>query len=392
MCRLLLFTIMSIYKDNKHKVKMVTTMKTFFKVPGRTELGGNHTDHQGGHVLASAVNIFIKAEVEKTDKPVIKLSSQGFGDYNINLTDLSPREEEKSTTASLIRGVAEYLSSKDYITGGFTADISSDIPVGSGLSSSAAFEILIGRILSGLYNNDNIPALELALAGRYAETVHFGKPCGLMDQCACAYGGIIAIDFLRDIPVIERIKADFKSLGYTLYIVNTGEAHTNLTEDYADITRDMKAAAAYFNKELLSQLSFRDFTDNLPELRKAVGDRSVLRALHYFEEDIRAQKMSQALINGHMDEYIIFMDESSRSSAELLQNSYAPSKPDSQGISLALAIGRRLHGREGVTRVHGGGFAGTIQTLLPTDMAERYKTEMERVFGSGSCMELEIYE
>ncbi len=367
-------------------------MKKIFKVPGRTELGGNHTDHQGGHVLASAVNIFIKAEAEKTDMSVIKLSSQGFGDFSIDLSSLSPREEEQKTAAALIRGVAEYLSGKGYVIGGFTASVSSDIPVGSGLSSSAAFEILIGRIISGLYNNDGIPALELALAGRYAETVHFGKPCGLMDQCACSYGGITAIDFSSDIPVIERIKADFKSCGYTLYIVNTGEAHTNLTEDYADITSDMKAAAAYFNKELLSQVSYKDFTDSLPELRKAVGDRAVLRALHYFEEDIRAQKMSQALIKGRMDKYIMYMDESSRSSAELLQNSYTTSKPDCQGISLALALGRRLHGREGATRVHGGGFAGTVQTVLPTAMAEMYKTEMERVFGFGSCMELEIYE
>ena len=367
-------------------------MKTIIKVPGRTELGGNHTDHQGGHVLASAVNIFIKAEVEKSDKAAIKLTSQGFGDFCINFDSLGPIEGEKGTTAALIRGVTEYLSGKGYVIGGFNASVSSDIPVGSGLSSSAAFEVLIGRIISELYNNSNIPALELALAGKYAETIHFGKPCGLMDQCTCTFGGIIAIDFSKETPVIESINADFKSLGYTLFIVNTGEAHSKLTEDYAAITRDMKAAAAYFSKELLSQVSFKNFLSSLSELRKTAGDRAALRALHYFEEDIRAQRMSEALKKQKMEDYIALMDESSRSSSELLQNSFAPSNPDSQGISLALALGRRIHGRSGATRVHGGGFAGTIQTLCPNTLAKKYKKEMEGVFGTGSCMELEIYK
>jgi galactokinase len=367
-------------------------MKTTIRVPGRTELGGNHTDHQGGHVLASAVNIFIRAEVEKTDRAEIKLSSQGFGDFIINLDSLSPREEERGTAAALIRGVADYLSGRGFKIGGYNASVSSDIPVGSGLSSSAAFEVLAGRIFNRLYNNGSIPELELAQAGRYAETLHFGKPCGLMDQCACTFGGIIAIDFSKETPVIESINADFKSLGYTLFIIGTGEAHSKLTEDYAAITRDMRAAAACFNKELLSQVSFKAFLSGLPELRRTAGDRVVLRALHYFEEDIRAQGMAEALKKGNMGAYIALMDEASRSSAELLQNSYSPSKPHSQGISLALAIGRRIHGREGATRVHGGGFAGTVQALLPNALAEKYRAEMEGVFGAGSCMELEIYK
>jgi galactokinase len=368
-------------------------MKYTFSVPGRTELGGNHTDHQGGHVLASAVNILIKAEAEPAVSGIICVASEGYKASTVDLNDLAPKRCEKGCSSALIRGVAEYLSKKGYNVGGFNAAVKSDIPAGSGLSSSAAFEILVGRIISVLFNGGDISELELALAGRYAETEHFLKPCGLMDQCACACGGVIAMDFSREKPEIERIDADFKSLGYTLFITNTGGSHSDLTRDYAEITEDMKAAAAVFGKEILSRVDRDKFVSRLPEIRRTgkVHDRALLRALHYFDEDLRAQNLASALKKGNIAEYIEIMDESARSSAELLQNSFSLSSPHSQGINLALALSRGIHGRNGASRVHGGGFAGTIQALVPSDMASRYKSEMDRVFGVGSCIEAEIY-
>lgn len=369
-------------------------MNYTFSVPGRTELGGNHTDHQGGHVLAAAVNILIKAEAEPAGGGVISVVSEGYPDSAVFLSDLTPKSCEKGSVSALIRGVAEYLSIKGYNIGGFNARVKSEIPAGSGLSSSAAFEILIGRIISGLFNGGDIPALELAYAGRYAETHHFMKPCGLMDQCACAVGGVVAIDFSREKPEIEKINADFMSLGYTLFIISTGGSHTDLTRDYAEITEDMKAVAAVFGKEVLSRVDRDEFITRLPDIRRGgrINDRALLRALHYFDEDFRAQRLASALKEGNIAEYIEIMDESARSSAELLQNSFSLSSPRSQGISLALAVSRGIHGKNGASRVHGGGFAGTVQALIPSEIAAKYKNKMESVFGNGSCMEAQVYE
>ncbi len=368
-------------------------MKRVFSAPGRVELGGNHTDHQGGHALAAAVKLLMTAEAEPNEDGLISVVSEGYAEATILLDDLGPKNHEKNRPAALIRGVAEYLAGGGYKIGGFKARVMSDIPAGRGLSSSAAFEILIGRIISALFNGALIPELELARAGRYAETEHFGKPCGLLDQCACVTGGVVAVDFSGGTPSIKRINADFGGLGYALFIIDTGGTHADFTRDYAEIADDMKAVARELGKGLLSQVGEAEFLALLPELRKksALGDRALLRALHFFEEDARARALAAALERGDMTEYLGLMDESARSSAELLQNSFAPSTPQNQGISLALALGRRFHGKRGATRVHGGGFAGSVQALVPSDMADGYKAEMERVFGPGSCVRAEIY-
>ncbi|MCR4771610.1 MAG: galactokinase [Oscillospiraceae bacterium] len=355
-----------------------------FKVPGRTELAGNHTDHQGGRVLAAAIDVFMSAEAEKTDGNRIVLRSRGFGEIAVEPGSAGPRENEKGRPEALIRGTAERLAECGYALGAFRAEVESDIAVGSGLSSSAAFEVLIGSIISGLFNGGEIPPSELAAAGKYAENVYFGKPSGMMDQCACAYRGIIAIDFRNeDSPEVRRIDADFGRAGYRLVLTDTGGSHSGLTPHYAAITREMGKISAFFGEKLLSRVRREDFFAAIPELRRAAGDRAVLRAMHWFDEDERVTGMTAALAGGDMEKYLELMDSSGRSSAELLQNSYAD--PASQGITLALARSRELIGKNGAARVHGGGFAGTVQALVPEDMAARYISSMEDIFGKGCC-------
>ncbi|MBO4331215.1 MAG: galactokinase, partial [Oscillospiraceae bacterium] len=355
-----------------------------FTVPGRTELAGNHTDHQGGHVLAAAINVFMSAEAEKTDGNTAVIRSRGFGDFSVELDLAGPRQSEKGRPEALVRGTAERLAAQGRRIGAFKAEIESDIAVGSGLSSSAAFEVLIGSIISGLFNDGAISPGELAAAGKYAENEYFGKPCGMMDQCACAYRGIVAIDFgNEDSPEVTRINADFGRAGYCLVLTDTGGSHSGLTPYYAAITREMGSVAAIFGQKTLSRVDRGDFYSVLGELRAAVGDRAVLRAMHWFDEDKRVLRMTEALSAGDMKSYVELMDASGRSSAELLQNSYAD--PSSQGISLALARSREILGKNGAARVHGGGFAGTVQALVPVDMAGRYVSALEEIFGKGSC-------
>ncbi|MBP5167219.1 MAG: galactokinase [Oscillospiraceae bacterium] len=355
-----------------------------FRVPGRTELAGNHTDHQGGHVIAAAIDVFMSAEAEKTGGSEIIISSRGFGELRAELGAAGPRQSEKGRPEALVRGTAERLSQQGYETGAFKAEISSDIAVGSGLSSSAAFEILIGSIISGLYNGGKIPPAALAEAGKYAENVYFGKPSGMMDQCACAYRGIIAVDFRNeDSPEVRRIDADLGRAGYRIVLTDTGGSHSGLTPHYAAITREMGEIAAFFGEKVLSRVNREAFFASVAELRAAAGDRAVLRAMHWFDENERVIQMTAALSRGDMGKYLELMDDSGRSSAELLQNSYAD--PSSQGISLALARSREILGKRGAARVHGGGFAGTVQAIMPEDAAGKYISAMEDIFGEGSC-------
>ena len=359
-------------------------------VPGRTELAGNHTDHQGGHVLAAAVNLLIRGSVQADAARQVLLRSAGFGLLRVDLKELDAAFSKPGTGEALVRGVLEYLSGEGWEIGGFSGELVSDIPPGAGLSSSAAFSVWIGKTVSELYNGGNIPPMALALAARYAENIHFGKPCGLMDQCACAFGGVTAMSFHEPLPDVRPLNADLKKLGYALCVVQTGGNHRDLTEDYAQIPREMGAVAACFGTARLSDVKEAEFRAVIPELRRRAGDRAVLRAMHYFTEDRRAQEMAQALETGDISAYLAGMDASGRSSAELLQNSFSPADPRSQGISLALALSREILSSHGAARVHGGGFAGTIQALMPSDLMPRYRTGMESVFGMGCCMELEV--
>ena len=358
-------------------------------VPGRTELAGNHTDHQGGHVLAAAIDRFLTAEVEPQADTATVVSA-GFPAFSVSVHELEKERSAPGTSAALLRGVLEYLKREGYPVGGFRAEISSGLPSGAGLSSSAAFSVLMGRIVSGLYADGSIPALTLAKAAQYAENVHFGKPCGLMDQCACAFRGVSFIDFREAEPLVETIRTELFAPDYVLLTVDTGGSHADLTGDYAAIPADMKAAAAYFGKTRLRDVTEAELRAVLPELRRALGDRPVLRALHFYGEERRVPLMAAALKAGDAADYLRLMNESGHSSAELLQNQYAPSAPQYQSIPLALSLCRDAMGQDGAVRVHGGGFAGMVQVLCPVGRVDALREAAEPVFGAGSVKELHI--
>jgi galactokinase len=361
-------------------------------VPGRTELAGNHTDHQGGHVLAAAINLLIRGSVLPCADEQVRLRSAGFGELIVDLSALGAEYSRSGTGEALVRGVLEYLRREGWEVHGFTGELCSAIPAGAGLSSSAAFSVWVGKTVSLMFNEGEIPPMTLALAARYAENAHFGKPCGLMDQCACAFGGVTAMSFHEPLPAVHPMRISMERMGYALCVVQTGGNHRDLTEDYTLITREMGEAAAVFGQKRLSDVSEDAFRAAIPELRRKLGDRAILRALHFFDEDRRAQEMADALERGDMHSYLVGMDASGRSSAELLQNSFSPSNPRTQGISLAMAISRGFLAGRGAVRVHGGGFAGTIQTLMPEDLFPHYRRQMESVFGTGCCIRLGIVD
>lgn len=365
-------------------------MKLSLAVPGRTELAGNHTDHQGGRVLAAAVDLYILARAETTGEQTVILRSDGFGELRIDLGDLRPEASEPGTAEALARGTFEYLKEKGYALEGFRAEVTSQIPAGAGLSSSAAFGVLAGRLVSELFNRGAIPPVTLALAAQYGENAHFGKPCGLMDECACALGGVSFLDFRDPLPAAETIETGLFAPEWTLLLADTGGSHRDLTADYASIPADMKAVAAFLGRERLRDAEEADFLAALPEVRAVCGDRAALRALHFFEEDRRVPEMAAALKTGDVKAYLRGMDASGRSSAELLQNQFSPSSPAAQPIPLALALCRRVLGGEGAARVHGGGFAGMVQILAPAERKEVLRAALEPVFGAGCLRELHV--
>lgn len=362
-----------------------------YSAPGRSEVGGNHTDHQHGMVLATSINLDAIAVVGKTENSFIRIVSEGYSMVEVDITDLEQRYSEEGTTAALIRGTAANLQERGYKLGGFNAYVTSDVLIGAGLSSSAAFEIIVGTIISGLYNAMTISPVEIAQVGQYAENVYFGKPCGLMDQMACSVGGLIHIDFKNpEEPVVVKVPSDFEAYQYSLCIVDTKASHADLTEDYAQIPAEMKKVAAFFKKDVLREVDEEEFKGMISGLRGIMGDRPVLRALHFFEEEKRVEGQVNALKNGAFAEFLELVKESGDSSFKYLQNVYTNKDVQSQAMSIALGVSESILKNHGVCRVHGGGFAGTIQVFVENSFVEEYRTCMDKVFGRGACHVLKV--
>lgn len=362
-----------------------------FSAPGRTEVGGNHTDHNRGCVMAAAVGLDVIAIVVPTEDTIVKVKSEGFPEDVVDISDLEIKENEKNTSASLIRGVAAGFANAGLKTCGFTAYTTSNVLKGSGLSSSAAFEVLIGTIFSYLSNEGSVSAVKIAQIAQYAENVYFGKPSGLMDQMASSVGGFITIDFENtENPVIEAISYDFASSGYNLCIVDTKGNHADLTPEYAAIPTEMKSVAKFFGKNELRDITKEMLLENIAEVRKACGDRAVARAFHFFDDNERVGREAEALRKGDIDVFLKLIRESGNSSFKYLQNIFAAKAPEEQGLVIGLYNAENILGNRGAMRVHGGGFAGTIQAFVPTDLLEAYSSGMERIFGEGSCYKLYI--
>ncbi|MEY8309908.1 galactokinase family protein [Erysipelotrichaceae bacterium 51-3] len=361
-------------------------------VPGRSEVIGNHTDHQRGEVMATSINLDIIAIVAPREDGVVKVLSDDYDIPAIDLADLSVHEAEKETSQALIRGVAARIQELGGQTGGFDGYMTSDVLQGSGLSSSAAFEVMIGNIFSDLYNDGKLDPVELAKIGQYAENVFFGKPCGLMDQSACSVGGLIHIDFAdKENPVVERVDVDFSDFNTSLCITDVHASHADLTQDYADIPFELKEVDEFFGKDVLREVDENEFYSRLPELREAIGnDRALLRAMHVFEENKRVEKAVAALSNKDLEEFEKQILASGNSSYKYLQNIYSPADFKNQAVSLALFLSEKVLNGRGAHRVHGGGFAGTIQAFVPNDLVAAYCAEMDRAFGEGACHVLQI--
>ena len=361
-----------------------------FSAPGRTELGGNHTDHQLGRVLAGAVSVDTLAAVAPNGEGVIRVQSEGYPLCTLSLEELDVRPAEFGSTLSLIRGVAARITQLGHRVHGFDAYVTSRVLPGSGLSSSAAFEVLLGTVINSL-DGCGLSAIEIAQIGQYAENVFFGKPCGLMDQMASSVGGIVTIDFAdASRPVVEPLDFDFASCGHALCIVNSGADHADLTDEYAAIPREMKAVCAVFGREHLREVDEDAFYARLREVRAAAGDRAALRAMHFFEDNRRVALQVEALKAKDFPRFLDLVNESGRSSWLYLQNVVPTGSTRHQELALSLALAARLLQGRGACRVHGGGFAGTIQAFVPLDLLDAFRSGMEAVLGEGSCQVLSI--
>ncbi len=398
--------LLEIYVDSKlieyQRNRYIAAIKKFedlyqegevvlFSAPGRSEVGGNHTDHQHGKVLATSINLDSISVVRATNDNVIRLVSDNYDEIVISLDDIILKEEEKETTTALIKGVVSGFLNRKFEVGGFTAYVTSDVLIGAGLSSSAAFETLIGTILSGLYNDMNVSAVDIAMIGQYAENIYFGKPCGLMDQMACSVGNLVYIDFENPTkPVVEKVEFDMEEYGYSLCITDTKGSHADLTDEYAAVPKEMKLVAKHFGQEVLRGITVQDILKEIKVLRLEFGDRSVLRALHFISENERVTYEVEALKKGEFEQFLNHVKESGDSSYKYLQNVYSNSDVHNQNVSIALAASDALLQGNGVSRVHGGGFAGTIQAFVRNDSVEEYKKNMDLVFGEGACSDLRI--
>lgn len=358
--------------------------------PGRTEIGGNHTDHNKGKVLAASVNLDTLAAVSAREDLLVNVHSDGYPAMTIDLSDLSKHDEEEGTTAALIRGVASRMKELGYRIGGFDAAITSTVASGSGLSSSAAFEVLVCAILDALYNGSVIDAKTQAKIGQYAENVYFGKPSGLLDQMASANGGLVYVDFKNEDPDVRPMAYDFARKGYTLVVVATGGSHDDLTDEYAAIPAEMKQVAAFFGEENLRRVRPEEFGANVAAIREKTSDRAVLRALHFFNENDRVGWQVEALKNDDVNEFFKHIIASGRSSYMYLQNVYAQKRPQEQSLSVALSLAEFMLEGKGAWRIHGGGFAGTTLNFVPQQELPHFIETMESVFGAHSCHILDI--
>lgn len=362
-----------------------------FSASGRTEICGNHTDHQLGHVMAGSVNLDVIAVASKNTDGTVRVKSEGYPMDTVIVSESEPIEAEKNTSASLIRGINRYFINKGYSVGGYDACTTSNVLKGSGLSSSAGFEVLIGNIVNSLYANQELNSKEIAIAGQYAENVFFGKPCGLMDQMACSVGGIIAIDFYdKHSPKVQAIDFDFAKTGYSLCIIDSGADHSNLTNEYANITKEMRSVCDYFGVEYLSRVNEEDFYSSIMQLRKVCSDRAILRAIHYFNDDKRVSKEVEALKSGNLQEFFDLVNQSGRSSYMYLQNVYASSMPQNQAVAVVIALCEKYLNGKGAFRVHGGGFAGTVQAFVPNELVQEFKANIENAIGKDMCHVLNI--
>ncbi len=362
-----------------------------FSAPGRSEVCGNHTDHNHGKVLAAAINLDAIAVASKNNKDVIRLKSEGYDMDMVDITDLEPKKAEYSKSKGLIRGVCAGFVARGYEIGGFDAATANDVLSGSGLSSSAAFEVLVGTVLNYLYNDGKVTPVEIAQIAQYAENEFFGKPCGLLDQMTCSVGGFVFMDFNDPSkPVIKPVKFDFESCGHALCIVNTGGSHSNLTDEYAAVKNEMIAVAQRLGHSCLREVDEAQFFNSIDLMRGAVGDRAILRAKHFFSENRRVDAQVKALEAKEFGEFKKLVVKSGQSSYMYNQNVYSVKDPISQPVSLGLCLCEELLEGKGAWRVHGGGFAGTIQAFVPIDMLADFKRRMELVFGKGNCYVLSI--
>ena len=357
-----------------------------FSAPGRTEIGGNHTDHQRGKVLTGSVNLDALACAAPNGTETVNVFSEGFGMTSMDISSLEIVPEEKNTTASLVRGILNAIYEDGHPVSGFDAYIISDVPGGSGLSSSACFEVLIGVIINGLFCNNEVSLPRIARIGQYAENVYFGKPSGLMDQMGCAIGGIITIDFKdAENPVFRAVDFDFAGAGYALCIIDSGADHADLTDDYAAVPAEMKAVAAALGKEVLSEVDEEDFYKAIPSIKAAVGDRAILRAIHYYNDCARVDEQVAALADNDFARFLTLVNESGKSSFTYLQNIATYRNPADQPVAVALAVAEHLLGGEGASRVHGGGFAGTLQAFVPLAKVAEFKAGMDALLGEDMC-------
>lgn len=363
-----------------------------YSAPGRTEIGGNHTDHNHGVVMAAAVDLDMVAVVAQNNSTQVNIYSQNFERTDsVDVSCLAPQEQEKGSSPSLIRGIAARIVELGGTVGGFDAYTTSDVLRGSGLSSSAAFEVLVGEIFNAEFNDGRFSAVDNAKIGQYAENVFFDKPCGLMDQTACAVGSAITIDFKEPAsPVVDKIPFDIAKHGFCLCITDTKGSHADLTDDYAAIRREMESVAEFLGKKVLRDVDEEVFFSKIAEIREKLGDRAVLRAIHFFTDCKRAKALYEAVADDRFDDFLHLIVDGGHSSFEYNQNAYSIKKPEEQGVALGVALSQRVLAGRGAWRLQGGGFAGTIQAFVPKDLLEQYRATLEGVFGKGSCYVLNV--
>lgn len=363
-----------------------------FSAPGRTEIGGNHTDHQHGAVIAGGLNLDVVGIARPNGTNEIRVQSEGYPMSIVNLSELKPNEKEFGSSEALIRGVAAKFAEMGYEVSGFDAYATSNVLKGSGMSSSAAYEVFLGNIINNLFANGEVNAVEIAKIGQYAENVYFGKPCGLLDQMASSVSGMVAMDFCDvEKPFVEKIDFDFAKTEHALCIIDTGADHSDLTDEYAAITVEMRKVANFFGKDFLNEVTKEEFMAKIKDIREAINDdRAVLRAYHYFNETQRAKEEAKALKEGDFNKFLAIVKKSGLSSYMYLQNVYASGVPNAQAVSLSLALCDEILAERGAYRVHGGGFAGTIQAFVPYDILDEFKTKIEAVLGEGMCHVLSI--